>query len=117
MFILLAILPALLTLLATALAVPLLVLAHIRAVEAPIEAEPTKGWALALDEQLNAHDELAIIDAAWPSLTPITRKRTAYRTKRAKRANRYMPHMPTIANWHTVRAAARRPHLTRRKRI
>jgi hypothetical protein len=55
MFVILALLPALLTVLCCAVLVPCLVWWHVSRAEAPLEGEaPTDGWALALEHELDS---------------------------------------------------------------
>jgi hypothetical protein len=66
MFLLLSFLPMLLTLLASAVAIPMLVAMHVRRAEAPVEADMVGGWE-ALEEEL----ALAEIDQVWCVLVEV----------------------------------------------
>lgn len=61
-------LPALLTVLSLACALPLLIAYHVRLATCPVEGAPMPGWALALSEALDAVTDA--VDAAWPILRP-----------------------------------------------
>lgn len=65
MFALLALLPALMTLVTVALLVPVLVARMWAAAQAPMQGEPMPGWALALDAELEAHEWIEAIDELW----------------------------------------------------
>ncbi len=65
MFLLLALLPSAATVLSLVLLVPFLVSRAWARAEAPMQAEPMPGWALALDAELEAVEWVDAIDTLW----------------------------------------------------
>lgn len=78
MFVLLALLPSVVALLACAVAVPVLVAWHCRRATRPQEAPAPSGWALALDEALDAD---AVAEALeWPAPPPARSRKVRARS-------------------------------------
>lgn len=67
-YLIFALLPAVLTLLALPLALALAAL-RVRALEAPMPGESMPGWALALDAALDDAVQCDALDDAWPLVT------------------------------------------------
>lgn len=91
----LALAPMLLAALAVVLGV---VLAGVvsRRCEAPVEAAPMPGWALALDAALDEAGDGAALDVGWTAAPRRARRRQAARRVKARRTNVAKPHTQKV---------------------